>query len=173
MLTCPRFLAEVAQHLPTALGFCDASGTGAGGFWIDPNGTGANFLWKIQWSADIVSDLLTWDNLAGGITNSDLELAALVLKDYCFPLVCSRPDWHTPLTGSDNTPTVSWCFREASTTNPIVSDLLRICAETNSGALLTPSLFYQPGPLNIMVDDTSRSFDLPDNNSLSFFRSKY
>ena len=43
----------------------------------------------------------------------------------------------------------------------------------NSRALLTPSVFYHPGPLNTMADDASRRFDLPDNNLLSFFRSKY
>ena len=30
-LAWPRFLAEVLRGLPTALGFCDNSGTGAGG----------------------------------------------------------------------------------------------------------------------------------------------
>ena len=77
------------------------------------------------------------------------------------------------MTGSDNIPTLSWCFREASTVNSIVADLLRVHAETNSGALLTLSVFYQPGPLNTMLDDASCNFDLPDNNFLSFFGSKY
>ena len=70
-------------------------------------------------------------------------------------------------------PTVSWCFREASNVNLIVVDLLRVRAETNSGALLTPYVFYHPGPLNTMADDASHRFDLPDNKFLSFFLSKY
>ena len=79
-LSQPRFLEEAVQCLPTTLGLCDASGMGAGGVWIDPDGTGENFVWRVKWPADIVSDLVTWDNPAGVITNSDLELAALVLK---------------------------------------------------------------------------------------------
>ena len=73
-------MSKVVQRLLTALRFCDASGMGEGGVWIDPDGTGANFVWRVKWPADIVSDLVTWDNPAGVITNSDLELAALVLK---------------------------------------------------------------------------------------------
>ena len=77
-------MAEVVQRLPNALGFCDTSGTGAGGVWIESDGTGAKFVWQVQWPAEIVSDLVTWDNTAGGITNSDFELAALVLQKSCF-----------------------------------------------------------------------------------------
>ena len=69
----------MVRRLPTALGFCDASGVGAGGVWIDPDVSGKNFVWRLQWPADIVADLVTWENPAGGITNSDLELAAMVL----------------------------------------------------------------------------------------------
>ena len=77
------------------------------------------------------------------------------------------------MTGSENTPTVSWCFREASTVNPIVADLLCVRAEMNSGALLISSVFYHPGPLNTMAYNASCRFDLPGNKFLSFFRSKY
>ena len=140
-----------------------------GGILIDPNGMGRNFFWWVQWTADIVSDLVTWGNPVGGITNSDLELAALVLHESCFPIVCSRPEWHATSTGSDNTPTVGWCFLEASTGNPIVADLLCIRADMNSGALLTPSVFYHPGLLNTMADNSFHCFDLSDNNFIYFF----
>ena len=156
-------------RLPTALGFCDASGVGTGGVWIDPDGTKKNLVWSLQWPEEIVADMVTWENPTGGIKYSDLELAALLLQESCSPLACSRHAWHAPLTGSNNTPTVSWCFREASTVNPVVADLLRIRSEMNSRALLTPSVFYHPGPLNTMADDASRRFDLPDNNPLFFF----
>ena len=91
--------------------FCDASGVGAVGLWIDPDGSGEKFVWRLQWPADIVADLVTWENPTGGITNSDLELAALLLQESCFPLACLQHAWHAPLTGSNNNPTVSWCFR--------------------------------------------------------------
>ena len=117
--------------------------------------------------------MVTWENPTGGITKSDLELAALLLQESCSPLACSRHAWHAPSTGSDNTPAVSWCFRETSTVKPFVADILRIRSEMNSRSLLTPSIFYHPGPLSTMADDVSRRFYLPDNKFLSFFRSKY
>ena len=43
-LARPRFLAEVVCRLLTELGFCDASSVGAGGVWIDPDGSGKNFV---------------------------------------------------------------------------------------------------------------------------------
>ena len=67
-------------RLPTALGFYDASGIGAGGVWIDLDGTGKNFVWRLQWPYEIVKDLVTRENPARGITNLDLELAALLLQ---------------------------------------------------------------------------------------------
>ena len=58
-LARPRFLAEVVCRLPTALGFCDTLGVGDGGVWIDPDGSWKNFVWWLQWPADIVADLVT------------------------------------------------------------------------------------------------------------------
>ena len=85
-------MAEVLQRLPNALGFCDDLGMDEGEVWIEPDGKGEKFIWQVQWLSDIVSDLVTWDNPAGGITNPYLELAALVLQDSCFPIICSRPN---------------------------------------------------------------------------------
>ena len=53
--------------------------------------------------------------------------------------------------------------------NTSVADLLQIRAEMNSGALLTPSVFYHPGLLNIIAEDASRCFELPENKFFSFF----
>ena len=57
---------------------------------MDPDGSGKNFVWRLQWPEDIVADIVKWENPSGGITNSDLELAALLLQESCFPLAFSR-----------------------------------------------------------------------------------
>ena len=93
--------------------------------------------------------------IPGRITNSDLELAALVLKEATFPFMCTIPAWRDPFTGSDNTPIVAWSFRESSTINPVVADLLRIRYLVNRKFCITPSVLYHPGPLNTMADDES------------------
>ena len=73
MHTRPTYLAEIVQRLPTDIGFTDSSGLGAGGVWIDPNKDGRNYVWRLPWPEDI-TDLLSFDNLQGRITNPDLEL---------------------------------------------------------------------------------------------------
>ena len=173
VLSQPTYIAEIVQRLWTAMGFCDASGKGAGGVWIDPNADGESFVWRLQWPSDITADLVSWENPQGRITNSDLELAALVLHEACFPSVCVSPHWHAPATGSDNTPTVSWAFKESSTINPVVAELLRIRSEQNRLSKITPSVFYHPGSENTMADDASRRFDLTNEAFLPFFTSRY
>ena len=73
-----------------------------------------------------MADLVSSNNPQGRIANSDLELAALVFQDAIFPFVRTNPTWWDPFTGSNNSPTVAWMFREASTINPVVADLLRL-----------------------------------------------
>ena len=103
----PTYLAEIVQRLPTDIGFADASGLGAGRVWIDPNEGGLNYVWRLPWPEDIRVDLVSFENPQGRITNSDLELAALVLQEATFPFVFTNPAWRAPFNVSDNTPTVA------------------------------------------------------------------
>ena len=41
----PTHLEEIIHMEPTHLGFCDASGIGAGGVWIGPARRGCNLVW--------------------------------------------------------------------------------------------------------------------------------
>ena len=97
----------------------------------------------------------------------------LVLHEIVFSSISTSPAWWTPASGSDNTPTVVWNFREDSTIKPAVSDLLGIRSTHNRLHKLTPSVFYHPGPLNTMAGDASRCFDLSTNPFLELFCSKY
>ena len=69
--------------------------------------------------------------------------------------------------GSDNTPTVSWSTREASTINLVVADLLRIHALHSRKLFLNNSIFYHLGKENSMADDASRLFYLSDTDFLT------
>ena len=88
----PTHLEEIVCREPTHLGFCDASGLGAGGVWLDPARTGRNLVWQHPWPPDIISSLVSLTNCQGTITNSDLELAALVLQEAT--LLEEVPSWH-------------------------------------------------------------------------------
>ena len=101
-------------------------------------------------------------NPQGTIANSDLELAALVLQEATLLEAVPKARMEEPRSGSDNTPTVSWSTCEASIINPVVADLLRICARHSRIFFLNPSGFYHPGQENCMADDASRLFYLSD-----------
>ena len=72
-------LAEIVRQEPTHLGFCDAPELGAGGVWLNLARTGHNLVWRHPWPSDIIADLVSSTNPQGTITNSDLELSALIL----------------------------------------------------------------------------------------------
>ena len=85
------FLAEIVHHLATDVGYTNASGLGCSGVWIDPNEDGAHYVLRLPWTEDIMLDLVSTDNTHGRITNSDLELAALVLQEEAFPFFSANP----------------------------------------------------------------------------------
>ena len=123
----PTHLAEIICLEPTHMGFCDTSGIGLVGVWLDPAGTGRNLVCWHPWIEDITSKLVPSTNPHGAITNSNLKLAALVLQEATLLEAIPKACMAAPRSGSDNTPTVFWSTRKASVINPVVADLLRTC----------------------------------------------
>ena len=169
----PTYMAEIVHRVPSNLRYCDASGVRAGGLWVEPNEDGFNRVWRIQWPEDVTDDLVNFDNPKRAITNSDLEVANLVLQESVFPHIRRDPAYPTPTSGSDNTPTAAWAFREADTTKPILANLRSIRSDHNRNHRITQSVLYHPSELNTMADDASRRFDLSPNRFLAFFLSTY
>ena len=80
----------------------------------------------MKWPNSIIWQLVRFTNPGGTITNSDLELATLVLQEAFFSSIIVSLAWQKPTLGSGNTPKSSWTFRKASTINPVVDELLSI-----------------------------------------------
>ena len=97
--------------------------------------------------------VLVLDNNPGGaLTNSDLEIFALVLHEVTPLEICPEANMAAPRSISDNSPTVSRSMREASTTNPVAADLL--CIHTLYLIFFLYSLlFYHHGQENCMADE--------------------
>ena len=169
----PTHLTGIIRREPTHLGFCNASGLGDRGVWLDPSRSGRDLVWRHPWPVDIVADLVSSTNREGTITNSDLELAALILhEDTLFDAV-PEARLAAPRSGSDNTPTVSWSTEEASIINPVVAELLRPRALHSRQFFLNPSVFYHPGIKNRMADDAFHLFELSDTSLLVHMSAAY
>ena len=72
--------------------------------WFDPARTGQNLVWRLPWPPDIVDNLISSTNTQGKITNSDLELAALVLQEATLLETVPKARMVAPHSGQDNTP---------------------------------------------------------------------
>ena len=141
----PTHLADIVRREPTHLGLCNASGLGAGDVWLDPARFGRNLVWCHPCPPNIISYLVSLTNLGGNITNSDLELAALVLHEATLLAEVPTARMAAPRSGSDNMPTVLWSMCKALTINLVVAELLCICALHSRQFFLNPSIFITQG----------------------------
>ena len=123
-------------------------------------------VWSLARPQDIVEYLASCSNPLGRIKNYDLEIAALLMQESFPPGIFLTHHWHTPTTGSDNTPTVSWNFCEYYHMNPVVVDMLHLRSIWNRNAIILPSVFYHLGLGNTIANDASQWFELFD---LAFF----
>ena len=99
---CQEFIADS----PGYIDFCDASSYGAGGIWFSGTKALHPVIWHIPWPLKIHTAIVSFQNPSGSISNSDLEMAGMLLH-YIF-LEHIVPLWHVHIAAScDNTLTVS------------------------------------------------------------------
>jgi hypothetical protein len=60
--------------------YCDASAFGAGGVWFSGTSLVPETVWQLQWPLDITAAVISESNPTGALTNSDLEIAVVVLQ---------------------------------------------------------------------------------------------
>jgi 3'-phosphoadenosine 5'-phosphosulfate sulfotransferase (PAPS reductase)/FAD synthetase len=85
-------------------------------------------VFRLEWPTEIRDALISFENPHGSITNSDLEMAGLLLLWLVMEEIC--PDLvhkHVALF-SDNQPTVCWVKRMASRNSFIAKCILQIIA---------------------------------------------
>ena len=154
----PTHAKELVPDMPQYAGYHDAAAEGAGGVWFSLASPMQPIVWREAFPEDIASNVVSDDNPNGGITNSDLELAAEVLA---IGVILDKAPCikHVPLgTLCDNTPTVSWVEKMASKAKtPTAGRLLRGLAFMlhwqHAGRLTT---VHVPGTDNVMADIASR-----------------
>jgi hypothetical protein len=121
-------------------------------------------VWRVAFPSDISSQVISNSNPTGTLTNSDLEMAAVLLHymvlQQCTPMKHKRAG-----TFSDNTPTVAWSTQMADwsqlpTAGRLLRGLAAIQRETQAGPYTMVSV---AGKKNQMADMASRSFHLDDD----------
>ncbi len=150
----PTHVNKLVADMPHYEGYHNAVAEGARGVWFLLKDKMPPSVWRDAFPCDIAADVITDDNPAGSITNSDLELAVEVLAIGVI-LELAPTIKHAPLgTLCDNTPSVSWVKKMASKANtPTAGRLLRGLAFMlhchHAGRLTT---VHVPGPDNVMAD---------------------
>jgi len=170
----PTSLAEIVPDHPVAIGPHDAAGTGMGGAWI-PAITNSNLepiVWRARFPPDIESQLVSWENPQGAITNSDLELAGgIAHQDVLIQEVDCTGRTITPL--SDNTPTVAWTHKGSATTTGPAAYLLRINSIHQRHHRYLAKSDWISGFANQLADDCSRLWHLSDAQFLTHLNTHY
>jgi len=139
-------------------GYCDASKGGAGGVWFGLNKKLPAIVWRVEFPIEIQKQLVSFDNPKGSISNSDLEMAGLLLQWMVLENFADLAHAHVAC-WCDNTPTVSWASHLLATKAIKAARLLRILALrmiTCRASPLTTS--HIAGDMNKMANFASQLF---------------
>ena len=82
--THPTQCKDLVAAWPDYIGIVDASSHGVGGVILGELSCVPPTVFRLQWPPDISNALVSFDNPKGSITNSDLEMAGLLL-------LCTQP----------------------------------------------------------------------------------
>ena len=135
-------------------------------------------VWRVPFGPEISSQVVSDKNPRGRLTNSDLEMAAVLMH---YMILQQQIDLRYVRAGvfSDNTPTVAWSKRMADKSqSPTAGRLLRGLAAmqraTRAGPFTVASI---AGKSNDMADIASRSYNtaaiVPNSPLLTHFNSHF
>jgi hypothetical protein len=160
----PTHVKELVPDDDHYVGYCDACAAGAGGVWFSGDLHMDPIVWRVEFPPEISSQVVSDSNPTGNLTNSDLEMAAVLLH---YMVLQQTTDMKHKRAGtfSDNTPTVSWSTRMAdrsksATAGRLLRGLAAIQRATQAGPFTVASV---AGKKNQMADVASRSFHIRDD----------
>jgi hypothetical protein len=154
----PTHCRELIVEQPGYVGYCDASTLGAGGVWLSGTLQLGPIVWRLEWPADIHQRVVSFANPGGTITNSDLEMAAMLVQYLVLEHLVDLRHVHVAA-WCDNTPTVSWTNKLSSSRSRIAGRLTRALAmrihANEASPLISVSI---AGDNNRMANVASRTF---------------
>jgi hypothetical protein len=116
-------------------------------------------MFRLQWPPDITASIITKSNLKGTLTNSDLELAGLVLLWIMMEHICTDLVEKRVAHFSNNSPSVGWVQCMAMRSSLIAEQLIRVLAlHFNLQHVCPITMLSICEDQNSMTDIPSRSF---------------
>lgn len=107
MKSRPTHVNKLVLQKISDIGNMDASGIGAGGVLVSTSGAYHNMVWRVEWLAEISNQIMSKSNRKGTITNSDLEMNALLLQWLVLEQLAVTLHY-SAIMRYDNNPTCSW-----------------------------------------------------------------
>jgi hypothetical protein len=74
-------VSKLIEQTLNYTGYCDASAFGAGGVWFGGGKDLKPIVWRVQWPKDVTNAVVSGSNPDGRLTNSDLEMARVLLQE--------------------------------------------------------------------------------------------
>jgi hypothetical protein len=116
-------------------------------------------VFRLQWPPDITESIISDKNKGRTLTNSDLEMAGLLLLWLMIKHACSCLVEKRVALFSNNSPTVSWVQHMACRSSLIAEQLIRVLAlRINSQRSCPLTTLHIVGDQNTMTDIPSRLF---------------
>jgi hypothetical protein len=168
----PTRWGEVIPSAPAFYGCTDALALGMGGIWVDALGLLPPLLWRKSFPPEVTAGVVSWDNPAGTLTNSDLEQAGVI----CAPDVLTNVHdirERTILTSTNNTPALSRERRGSTTGNCPSAYLCRYAALHQRAHRYCLHASFIPGRLNVLADLLSCCWELTDSQILDLFNTQF
>ena len=160
----PTQLAEVVLDYPSVIGSVDAAKPGMGGVLFTPGHPPT--LWRASFLPDVQARIITYDNLGGDLTNSDLEQAGILA--HADVAVSLYDLWELTLsTLNDNTAAISRNRKGAITSNQPVAYLCRLSSLHCRHHHYCHEVSHIQGLANEMANILSCHHDLSDSQILT------
>jgi hypothetical protein len=130
-----------------------------------------SYVWQTPFLNDIRDQLVTYENLDGTITNSDLELTATLAQH---DIIAHTVSTHKAILANlhDNLPAVFWNWKGSTTTKGPADYLLRLQSLHARQYRYIPCHDYIPGPFNCMADKASQRTSLTLTQLLNLFNAQ-
>jgi hypothetical protein len=128
---------------------------------LTPQGHQA-YYWREPFPSNISKEVVSWSNPTGRLTNSDLELAAILTHHDCVTQEVDVRE-RTIHTLTDNT--AAWQQKGSTSTTGAVAYLLRLQAMHQRHHRYLPKVSCIKGTCNSMAYDCSRLWQLSTNST--------